>query len=100
MRVEWSERANFDIGEIAAYKLRSNSDEAFRWTNAVYGLARDLETFPEMGRIIPELDNPRLCELVFESRYRVMYRLTGEEIQILTVRDGRQYFDAETLFEP
>lgn len=100
MTVKWEPKARERLKEIIEYLHQRDPDYAFAWINRIYNATDQLETFPEMGRIIPELENPRLRELIFEGRYRVMYRLTSDEIQILTVRDGRQHFDSTTLFEP
>jgi len=46
-----------------------------------------LTIFPEMGRIVPEYRRPNLRELLFQN-YRIVYRLTGDEVQIVAVVHG------------
>jgi plasmid stabilization system protein ParE len=41
-----------------------------------------LEFFPERGRVIPELGMPDVREVIFKS-YRIVYRVTPEQVQIL-----------------
>ncbi|MBF6594177.1 MAG: type II toxin-antitoxin system RelE/ParE family toxin [Thermaceae bacterium] len=88
MKLELSTRAEANADSIAEQLRLSNPERAFEWTSKLMRLVDDLETFPEMGHIIPELENPRLHELILEGRYRVMCRLTGDEIQILLFGTG------------
>ena len=43
-----------------------------------------LELFPRSGRIVPELADPQLREII-ESPYRVVYRFFDERVEVLTV---------------
>lgn len=90
MKVEWSERAHAQVNEIVRYKARLDPDKALSWMNKIYDLSYELERFPEMGRMIPELQNPALPELIFEREYRLVYRVTANEVQVLAVRHAHQ----------
>ncbi|WP_296638548.1 type II toxin-antitoxin system RelE/ParE family toxin [Thiobacillus sp. 65-1402] len=46
-----------------------------------------LHTFPELGRVVPEVDVANIRELVFQG-YRIIYRLSPQRIDILTVLHG------------
>ena len=47
--------------------------------------ARKMVEFPNSGRKVPELDNPRIRE-VFSGNYRIVYYLVSDgRIDILTV---------------
>ena len=43
-----------------------------------------LELFPRSGRIVPELADPQLREII-ESPYRIVYRVLDESVEVLTV---------------
>ena len=43
-----------------------------------------LELFPRSGRIVPELADPQLREII-ESPYRIVYRVFDESVEVLTV---------------
>ena len=43
-----------------------------------------LELFPRSGRIVPELADPQLREII-ESPYRIVYRVFDERVEVLTV---------------
>ena len=46
--------------------------------------------------MVAELDRPEIRQLVY-SRYRIIYRLDPHRIVILTIRHGRQEFDAREV---
>lgn len=46
-----------------------------------------LRAFPELGRVVPETDIANIRELVFQG-YRIIYQLSAERIDILTVLHG------------
>lgn len=93
MTVEWMPRAEAQADEIAENLRIRSPDRAFQWVTDLLELVENLERFPQMGRIIPERQNPALRELIFEKQYRVMYRVTADKVQILAVKHGRQDFD-------
>jgi toxin ParE1/3/4 len=67
---------------------------AQRFVEKLIAAAEPLETFPQLGRIVPEGDG-RHRELLFRS-YRIIYRVKGEEILIVTVVHGsRNLADAD-----
>ena len=43
-----------------------------------------LEDFPQMGRVVPEIDRDDIREIIVQS-YRIIYRLLLDEVDILTV---------------
>jgi plasmid stabilization system protein ParE len=48
-----------------------------------------LEDNPNAGRMVPEISNPDIRELIFQ-KYRVVYKLKGKQIEILTVFEGHK----------
>jgi plasmid stabilization system protein ParE len=46
--------------------------------------------------LVPELPGSGLREVV-EGHFRIVYRLSGDEVQILTVFDGRLPLEREPL---
>ena len=41
------------------------------------------------GRTVPEIGNPNIRELIYRG-YRIVYRLNGDRIEILTVFEGHR----------
>lgn len=62
------------------------------WTvgRLVEAVAR-VATFPASGRVVPELGDPAVREVI-HGAYRVVYELTGDALTVLTVfRSARQF---------
>ena len=43
--------------------------------------------FPKLGRVVPEAQDENIRELVHKN-YRIIYRIAGERIEILTIVHG------------
>ena len=46
-----------------------------------------LTDFPRSGRVVPEFERSDIRELIVQS-YRIVYRVRGEDVEILTVHHG------------
>lgn len=92
MRVIWTEPAVNSLVEIRDYIAQNNPLNAERFVSSlVKATDLQLDIFPHSGRKIPELNNPNYRELLFKS-YRVMYRIEGDTIYIVSVQNSRQQF--------
>lgn len=45
-----------------------------------------------MGRIVPELDEPNIRELILRN-YRIIYRILEKEVQIIRLFHGSRIID-------
>lgn len=94
MRVAWSEPAVADLVAIHDYIARDSPGYAQRFVERLIAAVEPLESFPQLGRIVPEGDG-RHRELLFHS-YRIIYRAEAQEILIVTVVHGsRNLVDAQ-----
>lgn len=81
-QVIWTQTATEELADIADY-LESYSKSYARLTvKRFYERAGQLANFPEMGRIIPELDHPNYRELI-EGNYRLMYEILSDDIILI-----------------
>lgn len=87
VRLEWNERALDDLKEIHEYIARDSPNFANLFVKKVYETVQKLKDFPEIGRIVPEMDNPAIRELIFQN-YRIIYRNNVENVEILTIIHG------------
>jgi plasmid stabilization system protein ParE len=76
MKVAWSEPAVADLVAIHDYIARDSPQYAQRFVERLIAAAEPLETFPELGRIVPEGDGGHR-ELLVRS-YRIIYRVVPE----------------------
>ncbi len=72
VRVIWSPLARQDLKEVGAYIRKHNPlvVRTFLWSlNEKVEL---LINFPEMGRVVPEQDDPSVREVIY-GNYRIVY---------------------------
>ncbi len=94
MKIIWSPLAQNRIIEIAEYIAKDNVYAAENWVKKIYDRVKVLKEFPKGGRIVPEVGKDNVRE-IFHGDYRVIYRIEKEQIQILTVRHGKQLLSVE-----
>ncbi len=94
--MNWSPLAISRLSEIAKYIAQDNPVAAERWVNKIFALVEKLSDFPERGRMVPEISNKMIREVI-SGNYRVIYKLENREISILTVRHVKQILSVEEL---
>jgi len=53
----------------------------------IYEAVQKLKNFPKIGRIVSELNNPSVREIIYQN-YRIIYRIKKDYIEIITVIHG------------
>ncbi|MBD8511113.1 type II toxin-antitoxin system RelE/ParE family toxin [Photobacterium sp. WH24] len=90
----WTEPALSDLNEIAEYIALENTDAAKELVQTIFAKVGRLETFPESGRVPPELDYLNYREVVINP-CRIFYKYEAEKVYILFVmrveRDLRRF---------
>jgi toxin ParE1/3/4 len=94
--LNWSPLAISRLSETAKYIALDNPAAAKRWVNKIFALVEKLSAFPERGRVVPEINNKMIREIV-SGNYRVIYKLENREISILTVRHVKRLLSIEEL---
>lgn len=89
MKILWSPLAVDRTSEIAEYIAQDKPSAAQQWVKSLFLKVEQLKTSPEMGRIVPEIENNQFRELIF-GNYRIIYRIETDRISILTIRHGKQ----------
>ena len=84
VRIEWNERALNDLNEIYDYIARDSKNYANLFVKKLYESTQKLKNFPNIGRIVPEVDNPHIREILFQN-YRIIYRNKIEFVEVLTI---------------
>ena len=91
MAVVWTERARDDLVEIFRYIARDDRRVAGRWIDKLIERAELAAVAPLGGRVVPEVRREDVRE-TFLRTYRIVYRVAGEDIRILTVFEGHRRF--------
>jgi plasmid stabilization system protein ParE len=90
MSVTWSQEAGENLVGIEEFIARDSLERAVRFVDALIDHAEEmLADNPRSGRTVPEIGNSDVRELVYRG-YRIVYRLNGERIEILTVFEGHR----------
>ena len=89
MRIVWSPLAVDRASEIAGYIAQDKPSAAEKWVNTVFSRVEQLKSSPDIGRIVPEINNNQFRELIY-GNYRIIYRIEKKQISILTIRHGKQ----------
>jgi len=89
MKIIWTHEALENIIEIENYIAQNNPQNAIEFTDSLINKCEYFIDNPNMGRIVPELSESNMRELIHRN-YRIVSRHIEEEIQILTVFEGQR----------
>jgi addiction module RelE/StbE family toxin len=81
-----------DLRDIVEYYYEVNQQYSRKIFGKIVERISELEGFPEKGRVVPELRDHNIVtykELI-EEPYRIIYKISNEEILIVAVIDGRR----------
>jgi toxin ParE1/3/4 len=84
------------LAEIRDYVARDNPAASLRLVARLLDRAEALARFPQLGRVVPEYQRDEQRELV-EDGYRIVYRATPNEVQIVTVFEGHRLLRDEEI---
>jgi plasmid stabilization system protein ParE len=96
VKIIWSPLALERLVEITDHIAAHRPLAAEDLAEAIFAAIDRLNDFPEIGRQIPEFGRPNLRELIC-LKYRIIYQLVGERLEILTIRHSLQHLDESDL---
>jgi toxin ParE1/3/4 len=96
MNILWTQEALDRLIEIEDYILQDSPERAARFVDQIIGHAESLCDGPRKGRTVPEIANPDIRELIF-GKYRIVYRLNEDSVEILTVFEGHRLLRMDEL---
>jgi toxin ParE1/3/4 len=90
VEVRWTTQSLEDIDNIAAYIAKDSIRYAELQVEDFLESALRLQKFPKIGRIVPEVGDKNLRELIV-GFYRIIYRIKAmNKIDILTVYHAKR----------
>ena len=89
MAVVWTARARDDLRDIFEFIAQEDRGAAARWVDRLIQRAELAATMPLAGRSLPELSRSDIRE-VFVRSYRIIYRVSSDQIRVLTVFEGHR----------
>ena len=84
----WSPQAADDIVGIQTYISADSVQYAELVVRRIVARVEQLATFPESGRVVPERGDAAIREVLVRP-YRIVYRVRGTTVEIVTVFRGR-----------
>jgi len=94
--VKWSIPARNDLKQIYNYIVIDSNHYAEKVTYDIVEKSEFLQNFPQMGRMVPEIEDPNIRE-VFIHSYRLIYKVLQEEIEVLALIHSKRDFTSEHL---
>ena len=91
-KVHWADVAEKDLIGIIEYIAEDSLTNAISVFEKIKKKASSLNQFPQRGRIVPELKDQGIIlyrELIV-TPWRIIYRISGKKVYVLTVVDSRQ----------
>jgi addiction module RelE/StbE family toxin len=92
--IAWTPKARDDFEAAIRYIARDSPRLASSFSARIEVAVGRLTIFPRSGRIVPEFEQPDIRELIVQS-YRIVYRLRGDDVEILTVHHGARLLKAD-----
>ncbi|NCO68040.1 MAG: type II toxin-antitoxin system RelE/ParE family toxin [Nitrospirae bacterium CG_4_10_14_0_8_um_filter_41_23] len=94
--VEWTGPAKQDLKLVHDYIARDSKFYAEKVSLEIIEKSEKLNIFPEIGRIVPEIGDPKIRELLIYS-YRLIYEIFPDKIAILALIHGKRDFSKINL---
>jgi toxin ParE1/3/4 len=91
MTLLWTRRAIADVQAIKQFIAKDSPHAAQLVAQRLVAAVDRLILFPQSGRMVPELTDPQIREVV-QGSYRIVYRVTKEQVHVLTVHHAARMF--------
>lgn len=89
MRLRWTPQSLRDLAALLRFIASDNPEAARAWVSKLRARARAAAAAPLVGRVVPEVGLPEVREVLHRG-YRIVYRVTKDELQVLTVFEGHR----------
>ena len=90
----WTRRAIEDVQAIRQFIAQDSPHYAQLVTQRLIASVERLPALPQSGRIVPEINDPTIREVI-QGSYRIVYRLIRAEIHIVTVHHAARLLRLE-----
>ena len=94
--IRWTNQAVDDLTAIRDYIQRDSAHYARAVVENLIARAERAADFPQAGRIVPEFGRAGVREVIAGS-YRIVYRVTGQALVILTIFRSSRLFPLTDL---
>lgn len=90
--VFWVDIAQKDLNEIIEYIADDSPESALKVFNKIKSKSETLSSFPEKGRIVPELKYFNVLNFreLIVSPWRIVYKIEKQSVYIVAIYDSRR----------
>lgn len=92
VEVKWTPQADKDLDAIVEFIGKDSPHYARLFVADVFQALERIGTFPNSGRVVPEIGNPLIREVIL-GRYRLVFRIRRENLELLTLHHGARLLD-------
>jgi toxin ParE1/3/4 len=96
VKVFWSPLAVERLENIFEFISKDNSGAANKLIERIFKKVETISKFPDRGRKVPETNREEIRE-IFESEYRIIYRVEPKRIFVLSIRNFQQLLPDKDL---
>lgn len=96
MKVIWTREALEKLTEIEEFIGTDSPKKAETFINYLIECGESILQNPKIGRTVPEISNPDIRETIVK-KYRILYRIKKEKIEIVTVFEGHRMLRIDEL---
>lgn len=96
MKIFWSPLAVERLENIFEFISEDNSSAANKLIERIFKKVETISKFPDRGRKVPEVNREEIRE-IFESEYRIIYRVEPKRIFVLSIRNFKQLLPDKDL---
>jgi addiction module RelE/StbE family toxin len=89
--IRWAPQAADDLAAIRDFIARDSPQYARLVCQRIMAKIEQLTSFPLMGRVVPELENPAVRELIV-APYRIVYRVRADVVEVATIFHAARLF--------
>jgi len=85
VKLNWTPQSKSDLIAIAEFIAQDSKKYARLQIHRIRARARQITSHPNSGRVVPEMEDPLIRELIL-GNYRIIYYISSpERVDILTV---------------
>ncbi|MBA3047693.1 type II toxin-antitoxin system RelE/ParE family toxin [Patescibacteria group bacterium] len=92
--IKWTFTAKNDLEKIGDYIKRDSLYYSVKVLKDILEKSKILDKFPNIGRVVPEINNQNTRELIIYS-YRMIYKVSGRDVEILTLVHNKRNFQLD-----
>ncbi len=89
--VIWSQPAKLDLKQVHDFIAKDSKYYAQKVVRDIVEKSEVLDSFPEMGRVVPEIGDPSVRE-IFIYCYRLIYQINSKRIHVLALFHSKRDF--------